>query len=349
MKLRSTHFTQVAVLLGLFFLVFCSGSCLLGSLQSLNPLILACTLPFMGGSLVLSYVVIVGLRTRKEWSKLATERGWSHHWSSTTPGVVRGQIHDCIFEARRLEHVGDIGIFSSHLRIQVVLSHRFPSSATRALIEDVESFLPAIQPSTQATALVQSIGALSSPDIEIEFVQNSIVLTSPGLTREQFLWCTDRLGELLATLDRTLSTDIRHLASSRDWRLSLDHPWTAERADGYPVFRYSEDSGPLTRFELPLPARAPQDLVITESSQGSGDLSTHDPILDEWVSIRSDDPERVRALLQQEGATEAVLSLIKGHGGEVRDGVIRVEARAFVFNPIEIWESLECLSSILEG
>jgi hypothetical protein len=349
MKLRTTHFTQVAVLLGLFFLVLCSGSCLLGSLQSLNPLILACTLPFMGGSLVLSYVVIVGLRTRKEWAKLATEQGWSHHWSSATPGAVRGQLHDCIFEARRLEHVGDIGIFSSHLRIQVVLSNRFPLVATRALVEDVDSFLPSIKPSTQTTALVQSIGALSNSDLELDFVQNSIVLTSPGLSREQFLWCTDRLEALLASLERTLSTQIHHLASSRDWKLSLDPPWTAERADGYPVFRYSEDSGPLTRFELPLPPQAPQDLIITESSEGVGDLSTHDPILDEWVSIRSEEPERVRALLQQEGATEAVMSLIRGHGGEVRDGVIRVETHAFVFNPLDIWESLECLSSVLEG
>ena len=57
----------------------------------------------------------------------------------------------------------------------------------------------------------------------------------------------------------------------------------------------------------------------------------------------------MRALLQQEGATEAVLSLIRGHGGEVRDGIIRVDIHAFVFNPIEIWESLECLFAILEA
>ena len=129
----------------------------------------------------------------------------------------------------------------------------------------------------------------------------------------------------------------------------MEQDWTARRADGYTVYRYSESQGPLTCLELPLPASAPPDLLITTKEPSNQTLSTHDPILDEWVSVASKEPERARALLLREGATEAVMSLIKGHAGEVRDGAIRVEIQGFVLKPAEVWESVEQMADILAG
>jgi hypothetical protein len=99
---------------------------------------------------------------------------------------------------------------------------------------------------------------------------------------------------------------------------------------------------------LALPEGAPAGLCIQAREDHPPGMQTFDPILDKLVSMSAHNPEQIRELVRRPGLTEAVLDLVKGHGGEVVDGLVRVDRAEAMLSPTASLESIEILVGLLD-
>lgn len=303
-------------------------------------------------ALLASVVVFFGLLrapgTRKKWDALAEKAGWEHQKGRLSPGHIRGLIDDCELDIHRMEFLGAEGVTPSHVEIHLTLPEHLPAQALEPLLHSVApSAETRLGRAMQESGLRAQLATLTKKSHSLQLRKEQLVMTLRGLGPRQIEQGVQLLAQTQTMLRETALADIRSLAESRDWRLELGAEWKAWDAEGHPVLSIRSTSPARAWLSMPLSPDAPGGLRIEAKDGAEPGVRLTDPILAELVAIDAAEPEQVASLITRPGLTEAVLDLVKGHGGEVREGCIHIENPANMHRPTEAWESMETLAVLL--
>jgi hypothetical protein len=301
-------------------------------------------------ALLASVLVFFGLLrapgTRKQWNTLAQKAGWEHQKGRLSPGHIRGLIDDCELDIHRMEFLGAEGVTPSHVEIHLTLPAHLPAPA-------LEPLLQAAEPESRLGRAIRDSGLraqlekLAKKSHSLQLSKNQLVMTLKGLSPRQIEHGVQLLAQTQSLLRETALADIRSLAESRGWRLELGAEWRAWDGEGHPVLSIRSEPPAHAWLSMPLPPDAPEGLRVQAKEGAEPGVRLTDPILAEFVVIDASQPTRVSTLITRPGLTEAILDLVKGHGGEVREGCIRIEDPVDRHRPTEAWESMEALAVLL--